>query len=194
MSSAAQHVLRPPSEAAAHAGARGTSTGFPSGPPTTTSYEAMSYGTPPPMPETVPQPSGALTASAALRVECSREGFARVRSFTRDTLHVWSLGHRYDDTTLVVTELAANAATHAAAGAPGAPEIRLGFLLDPTHLLVTVSDPDDHPPVYAPSGSALEEHGRGLCLVDALSEEWGWTPCPPAGKTVWARLSTCPPI
>ncbi|OUC93320.1 ATP-binding protein [Streptomyces swartbergensis] len=161
-----------------------------------TSYEATPYGASPPMPETMAQPSGALSASATLRVECSGEGFTRVRSFTRDTLRVWSLGHRYDDTTLVVTELAANAATHAApaAGAPGAPEIRLGFVLDSTHLLVTVSDPDDHPPVYAPAGSALEEHGRGLCLVAALSEEWGWTPCPPTGKTVWARLSTCPPI
>jgi anti-sigma regulatory factor (Ser/Thr protein kinase) len=169
-------------------------------PPAVTPYEAAPYGTPPPLPETMPRPSGARSASAALRVECSREGFARARSFTRDTLHVWSLDHRCDDTTLVITELAANAATHAApgtagtTGAPGAPEIRLGFLLDPTYLLVTVSDPDDHPPVYTPTGSALEEHGRGLCIVDALSEEWGWTPCPPAGKTVWARLSTCPPI
>ncbi|MEU0203338.1 MULTISPECIES: ATP-binding protein [unclassified Streptomyces] len=146
------------------------------------------------MPETVPPPPAALTASATLRVECSREGFARVRSFTRDTLHVWSLDHCCDDATLVITELTANAATHAAAGAPCAPEIRLGFLLDPTHLLVTVSDPDDRPPVYAPAGSSLEENGRGLCIVDALCEEWGWTPSPPAGKTVWARLSTCPPL
>ncbi|MFI7013726.1 ATP-binding protein [Streptomyces sp. NPDC050164] len=194
MSSAAQHVLRPPNGAAAHAGAPGTSTGFPPGPRTVTSYETTPYGTPPPMPETMPQPSGALSASAALRVECSREGFARARSFTRDTLHVWSLDHRCDDTTLVITELTANAATHAAPGTTGPPEIRLGFLLNPTHLLVTVSDPDDHPPVYAPAGSALQEHGRGLCIVEALSEEWGWTPCPPAGKTVWARLSTRPPI
>ncbi|GGX18743.1 ATP-binding protein [Streptomyces lomondensis] len=152
------------------------------------------------MPETVPRLPAALSASAVLSVECSREGFARVRSFTRDTLHVWSLDHRCDDATLVITELTANAATHAAprasgaVGVAGAPEIRLGFLLDPTYLLVTVSDPDDHPPVYAPAGSSLEEHGRGLCIVDALSEEWGWAPSPPAGKTVWARLSTCPPI
>ncbi|MGW5612869.1 ATP-binding protein [Streptomyces sp. NPDC003877] len=152
----------------------------------------------PATPET-PSPTapdlGPLAPAVALRVECSREGFARARSFTRHTLHLWSLDHCCDDTTLVITELTANAATHAAQGAPGAPEIRLGFRLDPAHLLVTVSDPDDRPPRYTPgTGSALQEHGRGLCIVDALSEEWGWAPSPPAGKTVWARLSTCPPI
>ncbi|MEU4486585.1 ATP-binding protein [Streptomyces purpurascens] len=193
MSSPAQHVLRPPSGAAAHASAPGTSHGLPPGPHTPTPYEATPYGTAP-TPEARQQPPGALSASAALRVECSREGFARARSFTRDTLRVWSLDHCCEDTTLVITELTANAATHAAPGTSGAPEVRLGFRLNPTHLLVTVSDPDDHPPVHAPAGSALEEHGRGLCIVEALSEEWGWTPCPPAGKTVWARLSTCPPL
>ena len=197
MSSPAQHVLRPPSGVAAHAGASGASHTLPAGPNT-----ASAYGTPPSAPRTPPQFSGALSASAALRVECSREGFARARSFTRDTLNGWSLDHRCDDATLVITELTANAATHAApraSDAPAVPEIRLGLLLDPSHLLVTVSDPDDHPPVYRPAGIALEEHGRGLCIVDALSEEWGWVPSPPAGKTVWARLSTgpaipCPPI
>jgi hypothetical protein len=72
--------------------------------------------------------------------------------------------------------------------------VRLGFRLEPAHLLLTVSDPDDRAPVLAPgAGSGLEEHGRGLHIVDALSEAWGWTPTPPAGKTVWARLSTSPP-
>lgn len=198
MSSPAQHVLRPPSGAAAHAGTPGANHAFPAGP-----QSVSPYGAPPPsLPETLPQFSGALSASAALRVECSREGFARARYFTRDTLHDWSLDHRCDDATLVITELAANAATHAAPRAsdgPGLPQIRLGFLLDPSHLLVTVSDLDDHPPVFAPAGAALEEHGRGLCIVDALAEEWGWAPSPPEGKTVWARLSTrpatpCPPI
>ncbi|MGA5895392.1 ATP-binding protein [Streptomyces venetus] len=191
MSSAAQYVLRPPGEVAAHTGAPGTSDTLPAGP-----RAEASYGIPPSAPEKLPQFSGSLSASADLRVECSREGFSRARSFTRDTLHAWSLDHRCDDTTLVITELAANAATHAAPGtadAPGGPEIRLGLLLAPTRLLITVSDPDDHPPVYGPEGSGLVEHGRGLHIVDALSEEWGWTPCPPAGKTVWARLSTRPP-
>ncbi|MFC9502098.1 ATP-binding protein [Streptomyces sp. NPDC057002] len=126
MSSPAQHVLRPPSGAAAYASAPGTSHGLPPGPHTLTPYEATPYGTIP-MPVTRP--------------------------------------------------------------------VRLGLRLDPTHLPVTVSDPDDRPPVHTPAdGSAPEEHGRGLCIVDALSEERGWIPCPPAGKTVRARSSTCPPI
>ncbi|MEV5427903.1 ATP-binding protein [Streptomyces sp. NPDC052701] len=142
----------------------------------------------------MPQPSSAPPAFAVLSIECSREGFARARSFTRDTLRVWSLGHRSDDAALVVAELTANAATHAARRIAGAPDIRLGLRLDPAHLLLTVSDPDDDPPVRACSAdSPLEEHGRGLCIVDALAETWGWSPTPPAGKTVWARLSTCPP-
>ncbi|MEV8592745.1 ATP-binding protein [Streptomyces sp. NPDC052012] len=136
----------------------------------------------------MPWTADAAFPSAALRIECSREGLARARSFTRETLRAWSLGHRCDDATLVMSELAANAATHAAPRSAGAPEVRIGFHLDPAHLLLTVSDPDDRPPVHTPA-SALEQHGRGLGIVDALCEAWGWTPTPPAGKTVWARLS-----
>ncbi|MGI5430749.1 ATP-binding protein [Streptomyces sp. CA-179760] len=150
MSSPAQHVLRPPSGAAAHA--------------STT-----------PMPETRPQPSGAQPSSTAPQIR--------------------SLDHFREDSALVVTELAADAATHAAPRTPDASEVRFGFRLNPTHPLVTVSDPDDRSPVHAPAaGSAVEEHGRGLRIVDALSEEWGWTPVPRAGKTVRARSSTRPPI
>jgi hypothetical protein len=37
---------------------------------------------------------------------------------------------------------------------------------------------------------ALAEQGRGLLLVEALSEHWGWTRYVPRGKTVWAMLAT----
>ncbi|MET7325714.1 ATP-binding protein [Streptomyces sp. NPDC005549] len=137
---------------------------------------------------------GGPPAAVALRVACSGAGFARARGFTRDTLRAWSLDHRGDDAVLVITELIANAVTHAVPpAAAGAPEIRLGLALGPGDLTLTVSDPGDNMPVFNPSdGSALREHGRGLCIVDALAEEWGWTPRPPAGKTVWATLSTRP--
>lgn len=186
MSSPALPVLRPPTAAAARAGGPGTVPPSPHTP-----FPAMPYEAPRPEPETV----RAASAPVALRIPCSREGLARARSFTRDTLCAWSLGHRCDDATLVMTELAANAVTHAAPRCADVPDVRLGFRLEPAHVLLTVSDPDDHPPVPAPApGSGLQEHGRGLHIVDALSETWGWTPAAPAGKTVWARLSTHPPI
>ncbi|MEU0601775.1 ATP-binding protein [Streptomyces sp. NPDC006393] len=138
--------------------------------------------------------TGAL-AAAALRIECGREGFARARSFTRRTLSGWSLDHCGDDAAVVVTELAANAATHAVPFAPeGCTDVWLGLALDGAHLVLTVSDPCGSRPVPThPAGPGLAEHGRGLGIVDALAEEWGWTPRPPEGKTVWARLPTRPP-
>ncbi|MBT3167110.1 ATP-binding protein [Streptomyces sp. Vc74B-19] len=183
VSSPVHLTLRPPASAVLPAGALG----------------ARSYGPLPAAPRNedgTPLPTvPAAAPHAAVSIACSREGLARARSFTRDTLGNWSLAHCGDDATLVMTELAANAVTHAASRCPGVPDVRLGFRLEPAHLLLTVSDPDDHPPVVSPgAGSGLEEHGRGLRIVDALSEAWGWTPTVPAGKTVWARLSTRPPI
>jgi hypothetical protein len=141
-----------------------------------------------------PQGSGPVE-SATLRIGCSGEGFARARAFTQDTLRCWSLGHRGDDAVLVITELAANAVEHGVPRAPRAePEVWLWLALDPAHVTLAVSDPGDAPLPFRPADdSRLREHGRGLCIVDALAEEWGWTPHPPDGKTVWARLSALPP-
>lgn len=179
MSSPANHAIRPPSQAVPEAGDAG------------------------PAGETArrPGPAGAQQRlgpldTATLLISCSREGFARARAFTRETLSCWSLDHRSDDATLVITELAANAVAHAVLrpAAGGAAEVWLGLSLDPAHLLVTVSDPADEPPAYTPADvTGLREHGRGLYIVDALAQEWGWTSRPPAGKSVWAKLSTAPP-
>jgi anti-sigma regulatory factor (Ser/Thr protein kinase) len=140
-------------------------------------------------------PSRDVLDSAALRIRCSGEGFALARAFTRDTLRCWSLDHRSDDAVLVLTELAANAVAHAIPRSDaGETEVWLGLLLDPGHVVLTVSDPGAGAPEFTDSDTAdLLEHGRGLCIVDALADEWGWTLRPPAGKTVWARLSTSPP-
>lgn len=145
-------------------------------------------------------PSAALPAvgrtrrAALLRLACSGEGFARARVFTRETLSGWSLDRHADDAVLVITELASNAVVHAVpSAAAGTPEVRLGLALEAGRLTLSVSDPGDNAPEFGPSaGSALREHGRGLCIVDALAEDWGWTPTPPAGKTVWATLPTGP--
>lgn len=182
MSSPANHVLRPPGQAVPAASGADTNG-------ETLRRPVPTVGRRRPL-------SGGPLVSAALLVSCSGEGFARARAFTRETLSCWSLAHRSDDATLVITELAANAVAHAVLrpAAGGAAEVWLGLALDQAHLLVTVSDPGDEPPAYTPADvCSLREHGRGLYIVDALAEEWGWTSRPPAGKTVWAKLSTSPP-
>ena len=142
-----------------------------------------------------PAPPSDTEHSVALLIACSGEGFARARAFTRDTLCRWSLDHSIDDATLVITELAANAVAYGVPRAvTGEAEVWLGLVRDPTHLLLTVSDPGEDPPeCTVTDASGLLEHGRGLCIVDALADDWGWTLRPPVGKTVWAKLSTPPP-
>ncbi|MEU9517407.1 ATP-binding protein [Streptomyces sp. NPDC048224] len=190
MPSPAHPTLRSPGEVVSEAGASSRSAGLPY--PVPGSARRTDGVMPAPYPRAL-APAG-RTATAALRVACSGEGFARARVFTRDTLRGWSLEHCGDDAVLVITELVSNAVTHAVpSAAAGAPEVGLGLVLDAARLTLTVSDSGDNAPVFHPSdGSALQEHGRGLCIVDALAEEWGWAPRPPAGKTVWATLSTRP--
>ena len=53
--------------------------------------------------------------------------------------------------------------------------------------MCAVLDPSDHAPVLkAPDRN--EEAGRGLQMVDALSDVWGWSPVTGRGKAVWAIL------
>ena len=83
---------------------------------------------------------------------------------------------------LLTTELSANAIEHA----------RTPFSVGITHdtegmLTVEVHDQDSTLPVVAPYNPAALR-GRGLLLVDALSQDWGVTQLPDDGKTVWFRL------
>jgi anti-sigma regulatory factor (Ser/Thr protein kinase) len=133
--------------------------------------------------------------TAVLCLRGSREGFARARDFTHRTLHAWSLDHCTDDAVTVVTELAANAVLH---GLPRTStddfDVRLRLTLRRSHLVCAVTDPSDSPPVCPHAGDDLLEHGRGLHIVEALSEHWGWTRRTPVGKTVWAMLPTRTPL
>jgi hypothetical protein len=54
-------------------------------------------------------------------------------------------------------------------------------------VICAVLDPSDEAPVLRlPAGA--EEAGRGLQIVDALSDVWGWSPVAGRGKAVWAIL------
>lgn len=136
--------------------------------------------------------------SAALRLVGAEQSCGRARDFVRRTLDDWALDHCSADALTVVTELLANAVLHAVSpSSPDAtasrPEAEIWLRLSlrrPAHLVCAVVDPSDNPPVYPHTSDPFDEHGRGLRIIDALSEHWGWTRRQPAGKTVWAMLPT----
>ncbi|MEV6483593.1 ATP-binding protein [Streptomyces sp. NPDC051576] len=145
------------------------------------------------------KPTRSSSRTAALRLPGTAQGCARARDFTRLTLGNWDLDHCRADALAVIAELAANAVVHALPHTPdGDAEVWVKLTQRANHLVCAVIDPSDSPPVYRRTGDPLDEDGRGLRIVDALSEHWGWTKryraggTRPAGKTVWAMLATGP--
>jgi len=118
-------------------------------------------------------------------------GSVRVaRDFTVATLRRWSAAERSPDIAIVVSELVTNALRHALPGPGDALEqrpIRLGLLQLRPCVLCAVADPSTAAPVPRPAGS-LAETGRGLRIVCALSDRWGYI-TNGTGKVVWAMFT-----
>ncbi|HWG16096.1 MAG TPA: ATP-binding protein [Streptosporangiaceae bacterium] len=134
-------------------------------------------------------PEIALRALAAdTRLVCA------AREFTAATLCRWGAGARLDDVAIVVSELLTNALRH---GLPRLPElsdvplrqpIRVGLRQTGPWVLCAVADPSQAVPVPRVPGS-LAETGRGLHIIRALSDTWGYTTPDAAGKVVWATFT-----
>ncbi|HEX7162641.1 MAG TPA: ATP-binding protein, partial [Trebonia sp.] len=121
------------------------------------------------------------------------------RAHTTAMLAEWGLPDLRDDAETVVSELATNAflASVPREDAPpawdsGPTLIRLWLLSDVSRLFIVVWDAVRRPPV--PVGAAeLDEHGRGLLLVSALSSRWGYYERPgTAGKFTWVEFKRGP--
>ncbi|MGW5851669.1 ATP-binding protein [Streptomyces sp. NPDC055254] len=141
----------------------------------------------------------AVSGSASCALPARFEAVRGARSFTRSTLSQWGLDERFDDVSLVVSELVTNALRHAlpedvrAAGAEAEPPVRLHLMRWSTRLVCAVRDPSEGRPGGAFSPERTEENvdlesGRGLFLVDSYSDSWGWHPLAGrlTGKVVWA--------
>lgn len=144
----------------------------------------------------------------------SAQSCRTARRFAGKTLDAWGVPQLADDLFLVVSELVTNAVRHgvglaaqdpapdgtlaaaldAALDADGGfderdrPSIQVTLLRDDRHLICAVIDPSDAPPVVADVEES-REGGRGLRLVEAFSQLWGWAPIRSGGKMVWAAFA-----
>jgi CheY-like chemotaxis protein/anti-sigma regulatory factor (Ser/Thr protein kinase) len=102
------------------------------------------------------------------------------REFVRQLLRDWGADRHFDEASLIVTELAANAVLHA--GSPY--EVRI--TQEEGVLRIEVADGDPGTPEPQPF-SAIAESGRGIVLVSAVSASWG-IDASADGKVTWAEL------
>jgi anti-sigma regulatory factor (Ser/Thr protein kinase) len=137
-----------------------------------------------------------LSSALVLGALPSAVGCARLHS--RNLMHEWGLPATAEAVELVVSELVTNAvlATTGADGRPryaddlaGLPEVHVRLSSDRARVIVEVWDTSTEAPARKRQAELDEPGGRGLMLVEALSERWGWGAVPGwAGKVVWAEL------
>jgi Histidine kinase-like ATPase domain len=152
----------------------------------------------PPSPD--PAPTGwTCLPRIATRTPGVNAGSVRAaRDFTFATLQRWGVAKRSEDIVIVVSELLTNALQH---GQPSSGDtrsrwpIRLGLLQPGPCVMCAVADPSEMVPIPQTPGSVAET-GRGLHIVCALSDKWGYTPPSDMGKVVWAMFLTrlTPPL
>lgn len=109
------------------------------------------------------------------------------RAWTSQILREWQLTQLTDSAQLITSELLANASLKGRR--LDRPALRLTLLSDRQQLLILVRDYDPGAPVLR-HASEDDESGRGLMLVEAISDQWGWCPLADgtAGKLVWAVI------
>ena len=129
-------------------------------------------------------------AVAACPLGAGAQSGRTARKFTRNTLREWGLISLADDAEAIVGEFVANAVSHAAravAAVESGQPLGLRLLRRTGEVMCAVLDPSDLAPVLR-MPDRNEEAGRGLQMVDALSDVWGWSPVTGRGKAVWAIL------
>ena len=136
----------------------------------------------------------------ALRFTSTARGARLARRLVAVRLDEWGVPYgsgAHDTVVLVAAELAANAVRHG--HVPGRDFHLLLRVTDAPRPIARIEVSDTRAERVPPrsgqlpgpgSGSELADGGRGLLLVDALADLWGWCPRPGApGKTVWAECA-----
>ncbi|MCX4818713.1 ATP-binding protein [Streptomyces sp. NBC_01142] len=137
---------------------------------------------------------GATTPRFTVLLSPTRRGARLARLLAATQLREWDVACGVTERAEhVVAELAANAALHGRV--PGR-DFRLALTTteDGRVLRIEVTDTrHDHLPGTFPQQPCPDdESGRGLLLVESLSDRWGVIPGPLPRKTVWAELALAP--
>jgi hypothetical protein len=146
-----------------------------------------------PAPDLAPAGWACLPRIATCTAGVGAGSVRAARDFTVATLRRWGAAECSHDVAIVVSELVTNALRHALPGSGEARPrwpIRLGLLQLRPCVLCAVADPSTAAPVPRPPGS-LGETGRGLHIVWALSDSWGYA-AGDTGKVVWATFIARP--
>jgi anti-sigma regulatory factor (Ser/Thr protein kinase) len=129
--------------------------------------------------------SDSVVGEFSLSLDPDAEAARHARDATMLSLHEWDMKELLDDATLVVSELVTNAAKLGQS-------FELRLTANGRTLRIEVGDHSvDEPIVKTRVGDDRAEDGRGLLVVDALADLWGFDVRTDGGKIVWAVL-TCP--
>ncbi len=135
------------------------------------------------MSQKITQPR-ARAGQFAVQLSATRRGARLARLLATEQLRSWGLP--LEDASLVIGELATNAALHGYV--PGR-DFRILLSVDGDVLRIEVVDTrGDRDPVKR-DPAADSEGGRGLLVVEALSVRWGTEHGPFPRKTVWAEVA-----
>jgi anti-sigma regulatory factor (Ser/Thr protein kinase) len=114
------------------------------------------------------------------------ESVRMARFHVRAALGFHGLGEYADDAVIITSELVTNAIQHLGEDPQETIRLTLARVWDQTALGVIVTDSSPEGPVIHETAST-GERGRGLQVVEALSERWVWHP-EPVGKAVYAVI------
>ncbi|NHC15024.1 ATP-binding protein [Motilibacter deserti] len=128
------------------------------------------------------------TLNLSLDLPLRHDASALARRCLVDTLRAWGFADEdwLHDAALLVTELVSNAVRH------GGSEVTLDVQANGGHVVVAVVDGSDVLPV-AGSGDEQSEGGRGIRIVESLTQSWGIEQRH-GGKRVWAVLQPAAPL
>jgi hypothetical protein len=131
------------------------------------------------------------TGFEACALTAGGHAVAEARRFTSSTLSGWELSPLIDNATVIVSELFSNALRYGRTKASTRPAclnlVLLGLLRQGNTVVCAVGDHSMDVPVLK-EPDYLAQSGRGLHIVQCLSESWGWTTPTPSGKAVWAAV------